>query len=318
MIKNKGKGFSIVYIPFRGSTRNYYIPSFVVYSFSLVLLLSAVLSWQFIQSFTQLRTEYIKMNSFSMEEKQLIMSEELFAVQQVIDEIYPLLESNREKMKYIAVEDQEVRQSLNLRALDLNPEKFTLQNTRDRKNLGLYGNPQLNLMNTFAMKDKAVDQSRKLDQRLENLQTAKEAGNIYLTRLAQTPDIWPVPGAISPGFGWRTHPIFRIPDFHTGVDITAARGLPIKAAADGRVIDAGWSGGYGRMVKIYHRDGISTLYAHCSEILVKPGDMVKKGSIIAKAGATGTATHSHLHYEVRLYDKAVDPEAFYREGRTSR
>jgi murein DD-endopeptidase MepM/ murein hydrolase activator NlpD len=318
MSKHKGKGFSIVYIPPRGSSKTFYIPSFVIYSFSLFLVLVLVFSYQFFQHFTQLRTEYIKMNSFSMEEKQLIMSEELFAVRQVLEQIRPVLESNKEKMKFIATQDQEVRKSLKLKPLDLSPEKYSLQGGNDRKTLGLYSNPQLNLSYTISLEDKVLEQDRKLEERRENLQIAKDSSSIYANRLAQTPDRWPVPGVISPGFGWRIHPIFRIPDFHTGVDITASKGYPIIAAADGKVTDAGWSGGYGIMVKIYHRDGISTLYAHCSELLVKSGDMVKQGSIIAKAGATGTATNSHLHYEVRIYDKAVDPEAFYREGRASR
>lgn len=318
MSKQRGKGFSIVYIPPRGSSKTYYIPSFVIYTLSLFLVLAFVFSYQFLQHFTQLRTEYIKMNSFSMEEKQLIMSEELFAVQQVLGQIRPVLEGNKEKMKHISSQDQKVRKALGLKSLDLSLDKYTLQGGNDRKTLGLYGNPQLNLIYTIGLEDKVLEQSRKLEERSENLQIAEDSSSVYTKRLAQTPDVWPVPGVISPGFGWRIHPIFRIQDFHTGVDITASKGYPIVAAADGKVTDAGWSGGYGRMVKIYHRDGISTLYAHCSELLVKPGDSVKKGSIIAKAGATGTATHSHLHYEVRLFDKAVDPEDFYRKGRTSR
>ena len=72
----------------------------------------------------------------------------------------------------------------------------------------------------------------------------------------------------------------------------------------------GWAGGYGYMVTIYHRDGISTRYAHCSKLLAVQGQKVKRGQIIAKAGATGTATNSHVHYEILREDRPIDPEDF--------
>jgi hypothetical protein len=102
MSKHKGKGFSIVYIPPRGNSKTYYIPTFIIYSLSLIFVLAFVFSYQFFQHFTQLRTEYIKMNSFSMEEKQLIMSEELFAVQQVLGQIRPVLEQRKNEIYCIS------------------------------------------------------------------------------------------------------------------------------------------------------------------------------------------------------------------------
>ncbi len=318
MSKHKGKGFSIIFIPTRGHSKTFHIPSYMIYMLSLFMVIAFVFAYQFFQQFNQLRREYIVMNSFSMEAKQRILSEELFAVQQVMEEVYPVIEANKEKMMFIGQKDQEVRKHLNLKENDLSIDKFTLQPAKNRKNLAFFDNFQLNLMNAMNLQEKAETLARKLDERTENLLTAEESSSVYLTRLDQTPNIWPVPGVISPGYGWRIHPIFRVRDFHTGVDITAARGYPIQAAADGLVTDTGRFGGYGIHVQIYHRDGISTLYAHCDEVLVKVGDYVKKGSIIARAGETGTATHPHLHYEVRMYGEPVNPEAFYLEGRISR
>jgi len=128
-----------------------------------------------------------------------------------------------------------------------------------------------------------------------------------------TPFGYPVVGEIEANFGWRIHPIFRVSDFHSGVDIPAPKGTEIKATANGTVVEAGWSGGYGRMIKIQHSDVYSTLYAHCSELLVKVLDTVERGQVIALVGATGTATHPHVHYEIREEDKTIDPEKFYKD-----
>ncbi len=318
MIKSKDKGFSIVYIPIRGNTRSFFIPSFIIYALSLCLIAALILGSQFFQHFTQLRTEYIKMNSFSMEEKQLIMSEELYAIQQVIEDIRPLMSKNKEKMSYISMEDKEVRETLKLKPLNLDVENFIFQPGRNRRNLGFYSHSQLSLIDTLTLKERALEQSVNLDHRIDNLLIAKESAEIYETRLNQTPDVWPVPGGISSGYGYRRHPVHGVFLFHTGVDIGARHGYPIMAAAEGRVVQTGWLGGYGNVVRIYHRDGISTLYAHCSEVLVNVGDYVTKGSIIARVGRSGTATGPHLHYEVHVHDRTVDPEVFYREGRMSR
>ncbi|MFH1834357.1 MAG: peptidoglycan DD-metalloendopeptidase family protein, partial [bacterium] len=98
---------------------------------------------------------------------------------------------------------------------------------------------------------------------------------------------WPVGGGVTSGFGYRMHPIFHVRKMHTGIDITAGTGVSIRAAAAGTVASAGWRGGYGKCVVISHRDGLATLYAHQSEILVKEGQSVKRGEIIGKVGSTG-------------------------------
>jgi murein DD-endopeptidase MepM/ murein hydrolase activator NlpD len=117
--------------------------------------------------------------------------------------------------------------------------------------------------------------------------------------------IWPVPGKISSGFGRRGR------GFHWGIDIPAPKGTPIRAAADGLVLISsdGFRGfsGYGRIVIIEHGGGISTLYAHNSKNDVKAGTCIRAGEIIAEVGATGNATGSHLHFEIRKNGKPVNP-----------
>lgn len=117
--------------------------------------------------------------------------------------------------------------------------------------------------------------------------------------------VWPLPGKISSGFGRRGR------RYHWGIDIPAPRGTPIRAAADGLVLISsdgmrGYSG-YGRIVVIEHGDGLSTLYAHNSRNDVRQGTCVRAGETIAEVGATGNATGSHLHFEVRNNGKPVNP-----------
>jgi len=117
----------------------------------------------------------------------------------------------------------------------------------------------------------------------------------------------PVLGGITSGYGWRIHPITRRRQFHTGVDIAAPYGTPVKAGGDGRVIDTGWHGGYGNAVIIDHGNRVSTVYAHLSSIGVAEGTLVKAGDVIGRVGTTGFSTGPHLHFEVRVNGAHVDP-----------
>ncbi len=119
--------------------------------------------------------------------------------------------------------------------------------------------------------------------------------------------IWPVRGPITSPFGWRINPIWHSKEFHPGIDIAVATGTPVKAAADGIVSYAGWMNGYGNVVIIYHGSDISTLYAHLKRYIVRKGERVKQGQIIAYSDNTGWSTGPHLHFGVYLGDKPVNP-----------
>ncbi|MEW5762431.1 MAG: peptidoglycan DD-metalloendopeptidase family protein [Bacillota bacterium] len=112
---------------------------------------------------------------------------------------------------------------------------------------------------------------------------------------------WPARGYISSRFGSRSG------GFHTGIDIAGAYGSPIGAAEAGRVVYAGWSGGYGRMVEISHGGGVTTVYAHLSSIAVGVGDEVGRGQVVGYMGRSGNATGTHLHFEVRVNGYPRDP-----------
>lgn len=125
------------------------------------------------------------------------------------------------------------------------------------------------------------------------------------------PNSSPVDAAYnSSSYGWREDPFNGRRAFHEGLDFTANTGTPVYAAADGVVSVAGANGGYGKMVQIEHGSGLETRYAHTSKILVKVGQRVAKGEVIAYVGNTGRSTGPHLHYEIRLNGNALDPRKY--------
>ncbi len=109
-------------------------------------------------------------------------------------------------------------------------------------------------------------------------------------------------------FDYRVNPVTGRYVFHTGMDLGAASGSNIMAMKSGRVVSAKYNGGYGNVVILEHAGGIRTLYAHCSKLLVKAGEKVSKGQVIAKVGSTGNSTGPHLHIEFRKGGKRFDPE----------
>jgi len=117
----------------------------------------------------------------------------------------------------------------------------------------------------------------------------------------------PVANTESSGFGWRDDPFRHRAKFHSGTDFRGKRGTPVLAAGDGVVKSVGWLGGYGNLVQIDHGGGVVTFYGHLQRFLVKPDEVVLAGQPIAHMGSTGWATGPHLHFEVRLDGRPVDP-----------
>lgn len=121
--------------------------------------------------------------------------------------------------------------------------------------------------------------------------------------------LWPATGPITSPFGMRVDPVSgAFTRMHTGLDIGASYGARISAAASGRIILAGWTdGGYGNMIVVDHGGGLSTVYAHCSQVFVSAGQDVQRGQALGAVGSTGHSTGPHLHFEVRIDGKPVDP-----------
>jgi hypothetical protein len=141
------------------------------------------------------------------------------------------------------------------------------------------------------------------DQQSSIFSNAKGQERIW----AYTPTIKPIGGPIISGFCWRRNPLGGGIQFHTGLDIAMPQGAPIVATADGTVSFAGAQTGYGLVVFIDHKYGFQTRYGHCSQLLVKEGDEVKRGDLIALVGSTGWSTGPHTHYEILVNGVHIDP-----------
>jgi len=150
-----------------------------------------------------------------------------------------------------------------------------------------------------------IETSKEIEQMIRRIQSGeKNVGGSTGTML------WPAEGEITSPFGWRTHPIFGTQRLHTGIDIGADYGDTVRAADGGVVIHSDWMGGYGNAVIIDHGNGISTLYAHNSQLLVSEGQAVGKGQAVSRVGSTGYSTGPHLHFEVRQNGSPVNPLNF--------
>lgn len=156
--------------------------------------------------------------------------------------------------------------------------------------------------------DETGRQTRALEDRMRAVAEAKIARELARERyLAAIPSIWPTLGYVSSGFGYRSYPDSG---FHSGLDIVNDYGEPIVATASGVVAEAGWYEGYGYRVIIDHGNGLSTMYAHASRLLVEVGQPVKKGQEIAEIGESGFATGPHVHYQVMLWGRPIDPTPY--------
>jgi len=128
---------------------------------------------------------------------------------------------------------------------------------------------------------------------------------------SSVPNIKPLSGSITSKFGVRVHPVYNIPVFHSGIDLAAAEGSRVKTTGDGIVAFSGYDRGYGQKITINHGYGYKTIYGHLSKALVRQGQRVKRGDIIALSGNTGVSTGPHLHYEVRKNNMIVNPTAYF-------
>ena len=213
------------------------------------------------------------------------------------------------------------RQMFLLRDLDTKLRRVVSLGPRNKAQqvLGIGGPDELGLQNLTSMGEKGQDEALKeMHQELTQLKGAASRQETSLQMLieyfedkrslyASTPSVWPVRGWVTSPFGNRTSPFSGILKFHEGMDIATQTGTPVVAPADGVVIKAGFSTGYGNMVEISHGYGLRTVFGHNSRLNVKAGQQVKRGDVISYVGDTGSSTGPHLHYEVRVNGLPVNP-----------
>ncbi len=189
-----------------------------------------------------------------------------------------------------------------IRQLGINPEKLLQNAVRENKNA--MGGP-LELLATSSNGD--------IDPRFERLGASLERMNALERGLASIPQVTPTSLAqtkMSSNYGYRRDPINGGGAMHSGLDFKGPYGAPIYSAAAGKVTFAGWRGGYGKTVEVTHGNGMMTRYAHMSRFKTQLGQEVAAGDMIGAIGSTGRSTGPHLHFEVRINDRPVNPQPF--------
>lgn len=145
---------------------------------------------------------------------------------------------------------------------------------------------------------------------------APQVPQVPMMCLLPAPAFWPVwpiggRGWVTSEFGYRRSPFRRVIRFHEGIDVASPRGTPVVSAAKGVVVYAGPHGGLGRTVIIAHEAGVSSVYGHASKLLVRKGQWIERGTLIARVGSTGRSTGPHLHYEIHVDGVPVNPLNYY-------
>ncbi|MEH2350197.1 MAG: peptidoglycan DD-metalloendopeptidase family protein [Nostoc sp.] len=241
--------------------------------------------------------------------------------------------SRRHQLKLVYQADQKILVKLNAQAILLNKQKTDVE--QQKNEIALIREQMLAQKADY--QTQAQSQSEMI-QRLNSDRLALEAAQNQLERDSKNLEVliqqkvaeaeeaqtktnsrtsiiirgtgvmaYPSDAPTSSPFGWRIHPILGYRRFHAGLDFAASYGSKIRAADSGRVIFAGWYGGYGRAVIIDHGNGMTTLYGHTSELYVTEGQAVERGQAIGAVGSTGFSTGPHLHFEVRRNGTPVDP-----------
>ena len=206
-----------------------------------------------------------------------------------------------------------------LASLEVTSTKLQILSGLDQEGLGGVGGPSAYENPLLSLDTQGLfNHFRSLERKSISLETQlRQLQDVYNTRsilLAATPAIVPVRGYPSGRFGYRIDPFNGERDFHPGIDISAPRGNKVSAPADGVVVRAGLKFSYGKLVTLEHKFGISTRYGHLDRFTVQVGQKVKKGDIIGYVGSTGRATGPHLHYEVRLNGRPLNPLRFFRDS----
>ena len=223
------------------------------------------------------------------------------------------------------LEDMEAKKKV----IDISKQKLEKNKEQLSESLKTQTRTSIILQNTKTMREnfisKLSEQEKELQAKIDeytqrfreiNSEILKLTGDLADTKYIGGVLAWPIPGytKITSNYGMRTHPITGVYKLHTGVDVSAPIGANFVAANDGIVIKAEYNGAYGNMVIIDHGGGISTLYAHGSEILVQVGQTVSRNEPVLKVGSTGYSTGPHAHFEVRINGQVTNPIEYITNG----
>lgn len=231
----------------------------------------------------------------------------------ILREDYKRMQAVKAKANQIAALKAQVqaqRRLVEASIKDINDQKSTIQSSIAENKVMI---DKLNKDKNFYERSERelARQSASIQNMIESLTRRNSQSGGSQVRVSSSGFIYPISGPITSQFGWRTHPIFKSRIFHSGIDIGGPNGGTIKASNDGKVIYAGWYGGYGKVVILDHGvingKPITTLYGHMSAITVSNGQFVKKGQQVGREGSTGYSTGPHCHFEVRVNGKPTNP-----------
>lgn len=225
----------------------------------------------------------------------------------------------KERFELFSTKSQELEERLSdIERLELNLESITGV-TANHKEEGKGGPEEVSfkeLCSSLELAEWLDELGSEVNEREKRFLKVAQVFEKNKASLLSTPLIWPVEGKISSAYGWRKSPFTGKREFHKGVDIVNHRQTPIKATADGKVVFAGHKQGYGLSVVVSHNCGYRTVYGHLSKAKVQSGSKVKRGEVIGLLGNTGRSTGPHLHYEILVNKKQVNPWKFlvYSKG----
>ena len=222
-----------------------------------------------------------------------------------LGELHGRLSSLSDTLSKISQRDARIRVLANLEPIDPQVQAAGIGGPSEAAPVGEPGTP---LRRSHDIRVDLNALIRRANLLASSFREATDSLAVHSARLAATPSIMPTQGWLTSAFtSMRAHPILHVARPHEGIDVTAPMGTPIEAPAAGKVIDAGWEAGYGNTITIDHGFGTVTKFAHTSKILVREGERVSRGQRIALVGNTGLATGPHLHYEVHVNGRPVDP-----------
>ena len=304
--KKKDKEISIIIVPnTRGKVKILKIRNSYVYFLISILVVSLISLSYFFVDYSNLKNSLNILSSKNLYTLSEVKDKQIEALDKKVTEQSAKIDAYIDYISYLSSLEVDIRKMAMIPGVPVNINELIEQKRKDYSYT----------IESMAAKVQENDAKFKaLDSQAKNVETnlivLREATKEYNNIIEHTPNIWPVVGPIMSDYGWRNHPIYRNLEFHKGMDIDAVEGTPIRVTASGVVTKVGWNGGYGLMVEVFHREGVSTVYAHLSKILVSVGQEVKKGEIIGNVGMTGVATDPHVHYEVRINGSPVDPSTY--------
>lgn len=212
------------------------------------------------------------------------------------------------EIESLSASDNQLRLAVNLPVISEEEKKMGTGGSRTAK---LYAGSE-SMASLLALTEKKIDRlSLKIEQQKESHKKIQNTWNKNQKLFASIPALKPINGRITSGFGVRRHPVYKRRIHHDGIDFSAPTGTNVYAPGNGTVIFSGYNFGYGKKIVIDHGFGYKTVYAHLSRSLVKKGQKITRGDVIALSGNTGISTGPHLHYEIHKNNRKLNPSAYF-------